>query len=77
MSYLVNKCEFIPASSTMSEKIYHLAPYLLTQKSPKPAQPQLPLMSCNKNHIQAFEKVALNIKNTAKLSETDKNVCQR
>ncbi|GAV09625.1 hypothetical protein RvY_19129 [Ramazzottius varieornatus] len=62
----------------MSEKIDRLAPCLVTLKSLKPAQRRLLLKFCDKNHIRAFEEVLLNIvKNTAKLSETDKKIFQR
>lgn len=62
----------------MSQKIGRVAPYLVTLKSLKPAQRRLLLKFCDKNHIKAFEEVALNIvKNTTKLSEGDKRICQR
>ena len=62
----------------MSEKTDRLAPYLVTLKTLKPAQRRLLLKYCDKNHIRAFEEVALNIvKNTTELSDIDKRICQR
>ena len=62
----------------MSEKTDCLAPYLVTLKSLKPSQRRLLLKYCDKNHVRAFEEVALNIvKNTINLSDADKRVCKR